>query len=243
MEYEIYKDGELYHWGIKGMRWGVRRYQNKDGSLTKAGQRRYNKEMARLKSEEQVVKNKERTQTKISKLTKKEAELDARNRALKNGKKQSKSENSDAPRKKTISDMSDDELREKTNRMILEKNYHDAQKNLAASNPPKVSAGKKFVKGLMNEVIVPAAKSAGKDWLEKKLKDKLGLNDTDPIKQLENEAKKFKSLKEIEEYKNTIKKLRNGDKQSEYPEVKSWDDLMKRDEYMEKKRKREEADK
>lgn len=32
---------ELYHFGIKGMRWGVRRYQNKDGSLTKAGEKRY----------------------------------------------------------------------------------------------------------------------------------------------------------------------------------------------------------
>lgn len=32
---------ELYHWGIKGMRWGVRRYQNKDGSLTPAGKKRY----------------------------------------------------------------------------------------------------------------------------------------------------------------------------------------------------------
>ena len=28
---------ELYHWGIKGMRWGIRRYQNKDGSLTTLG--------------------------------------------------------------------------------------------------------------------------------------------------------------------------------------------------------------
>ena len=31
---------ELYHYGILGMKWGVRRYQNKDGSLTKAGKRR-----------------------------------------------------------------------------------------------------------------------------------------------------------------------------------------------------------
>lgn len=32
---------ELYHWGIKGMKWGVRRYQNEDGSYTPAGRLRY----------------------------------------------------------------------------------------------------------------------------------------------------------------------------------------------------------
>lgn len=31
----------LYHWGIKGMRWGVRRYQNEDGTLTSDGRDRY----------------------------------------------------------------------------------------------------------------------------------------------------------------------------------------------------------
>ena len=35
---------ELYHHGIKGQKWGIRRYQNKDGSLTDAGKnRKYNK--------------------------------------------------------------------------------------------------------------------------------------------------------------------------------------------------------
>ena len=34
-------DNELQHFGIKGMKWGVRRYQNKDGSLTPAGKKRY----------------------------------------------------------------------------------------------------------------------------------------------------------------------------------------------------------
>lgn len=32
---------ELYHHGIKGMRWGIRRYQNADGTLTPEGKRRY----------------------------------------------------------------------------------------------------------------------------------------------------------------------------------------------------------
>lgn len=33
---------ELYHFGIKGQKWGVRRFQKKDGTLTSAGKKRYN---------------------------------------------------------------------------------------------------------------------------------------------------------------------------------------------------------
>lgn len=32
---------ELYHFGVKGMKWGIRRYRNKDGTLTEAGYKRY----------------------------------------------------------------------------------------------------------------------------------------------------------------------------------------------------------
>ena len=35
----------LQHYGIKGMKWGVRRYQNYDGRYTQAGVKRYNKAM------------------------------------------------------------------------------------------------------------------------------------------------------------------------------------------------------
>ena len=36
-------DEEIYHHGIKGMRWGIRRYQNPDGSLTPAGRKHLEK--------------------------------------------------------------------------------------------------------------------------------------------------------------------------------------------------------
>lgn len=46
-EYIIGSDGELYHYGVKGQKWGIRRYQNADGSLTSAGKKRAKQEYKR----------------------------------------------------------------------------------------------------------------------------------------------------------------------------------------------------
>lgn len=39
---KVVREKEFAHFGIKGMKWGQRRYQNKNGSLTPAGKKRYN---------------------------------------------------------------------------------------------------------------------------------------------------------------------------------------------------------
>jgi len=51
----IYRD-ELYHHGIKGQKWGIRRYQNEDGSYTNAGKERRNGKVTDLSSDDLIKK-------------------------------------------------------------------------------------------------------------------------------------------------------------------------------------------
>lgn len=146
-------ENELMHWGIKGMKWGVRRYQNKDGSLTPAGKKRYDKEMAKLKEEEKIAKNKLKTQAKLNKLDEKRKEVEA----LKSGKPIAKKTQQSS--KPSVKDMSDEELRQTVNRLLMEQQY-------AKLNPQQVSAGQKFVKKVMNDVVAPAATEVGKNVLK-----------------------------------------------------------------------------
>ena len=202
MEYEIYKSDELCHYGVQGMRWGIRRYQNKDGSLTPAGQKR----RAKLEGKLEQLNGKSAANTSAS--------------------------------RKSVSEMTDDELREKTNRMRAEKEYYEAAKNLASTNPVKVSKGQRFVTALMNDVIAPAAKNAGRAWAEKFMKEKLGLNEKDPVDRLKKEAEKLKATKEIAEYKRAIEKLKSGEDNG-LPEIKTWDDVQKAQKYYEDQEKRQ----
>lgn len=132
-------NNELLHWGVKGMRWGVRRYQNKDGTLTPAGKKRYKDEMDKLKAEEKSIKAREATKAKLAKLDAKRSELDARKRALDDD---SASAQETKPARKSLKRMSEAELRERIARLDLEKQVRDLDQK-------SQSRGAAFVKDVL----------------------------------------------------------------------------------------------
>lgn len=169
-EFEEY---ELYHHGILGQKWGIRRYQNKDGSLTAAGQRRLQREETkaaissikeRAKAESKMIKAQSKVDAKIAKAEAKAqikinaAREKARARveaasaktlAKAEAKKQS------TEKTKSIKDMSNDELQAKINRIRLENQLREL-------TPEKKSSSKQFVSKFVNDSVQNAVLEGSK---------------------------------------------------------------------------------
>lgn len=77
---ETVQVNELYHHGILGMHWGIRRFQQKDGSLTKAGEKRYGSHKGKVGFMKRTD-NQDRVEKKAAKIKKKRLSEEARRAA------------------------------------------------------------------------------------------------------------------------------------------------------------------
>ena len=116
----------LEHHGIIGQKWGIRRYQNEDGSLTEAGKRRYSREVAKeQRVARSIEKSERRMRIKEAKAAAKASEMESKARILEAKARSKKADAKDASDKantdsKDISQktkLTDEERRER-NRKI-----------------------------------------------------------------------------------------------------------------------------
>jgi hypothetical protein len=139
-------DTWLAHHGILGQKWGVRRYQNADGSYTAAGKKRYDRELSENSKKkkdnrlpEEAVGDADRW-VESDRKGEKQALEQARN--MTNSLKEIERA-TNKPKKNErldLSDMSDKELRDKINRELLERQYNDV------FNSPETSRGREIVR-------------------------------------------------------------------------------------------------
>lgn len=143
----MYYNNQIWHWGVKGMKWGVRRYQNADGSLTDAGKRRYSTDVAANAKKKKDNRLSEESLNDPNRWVKEDRErtkrvVDSGNQMAGNLKTlNDKSMRIQARRtpKMDLSKMTDQEMREQINRAMLEKQYDDM------FNPKKVYSGREAV--------------------------------------------------------------------------------------------------
>lgn len=160
----------LEHHGILGMKWGVRRYQNKDGSLTPEGRARYGdvltkKQMQGYIKDYNLRTGSNKTINKNTVFKTPNGMYDHKGRrintdtSVEDPKNQTEKKTETKPKK--MSEMTDEELRAANQRMQAEEDY---KRHLANAMPPKkVGAMKTFMGNFRNSLVkdIPEAISGG----------------------------------------------------------------------------------